>query len=438
MTLMSNLYARLGEFSHVLLMRLYAAGAGFLLTLLLSRLLGPVEFGAYVFALGWVSIAILFTTFGFHHFAIRTIPPLLLEEKRSDVMGVVIFAAVFIAILSVTTMLFARFNLPLFAPDLGLQGAVAVASLLLVPRSWVLLRTGVMQGLGHPLAAQVPERLVEPSLLLAAVTVCAVAGWPLGAENVLYLTLGVVLVSLLAGVPSALRALGRIAARPSFISMPLWIGGAAKSTLVFAAGTVLGATDVVMLGLLSTPEETGLYGVAVRFFLLMGLPFHATAVYMAQRAATLNALGDTAGLEALNRKAVVRTVLACLLLAVPSTIAAYFVGEIFGAGFAAAGGVILLLVWARVALAFFGEPAALLANTQHVGRVSVVMALAAVLNVALNALLVGSLGAMGAALATVISYGALTLVLMVNIRSVLGIRAFHLPRFSDFLKGNEP
>lgn len=434
MTLLSSLRARLGAFSQILLMRLYAAGMSFLLTLVLSRLLGPAAFGAYVFALGWVSIAILFTTFGFHHFTIRTIPPLLHENKASDALGVVLFAALFIALLSMGTTVFARLNLPLFAGDPGLQAAVAVASLLLVPRSWILLRTGVMQGLGHPVAGQVPERLIEPSLLLIAVLFCALVGWPLGAESLLYLTFGVLLISLLAGLPSFWRAMAQIATRPRFTGMPQWVGGAAKSSLVFAAGTVLGATDVVMLGLLSTPEETGLYGVAVRFFLLLGLPFHATGVYLAQQAATLTAQGDTAGLQVLSRKAVLRTVLSCLVLAVPSTIAAFFVAEIFGAGFAAAGAVILLLVWARVALAFFGEPAVLLANSQHVGRVSLLMAFAALLNIALNALLAGPLGAMGAALATVISYVALTLALSVSIRAVLGIRCFHLPRLSDLSK----
>ena len=191
------------------------------------------------------------------------------------------------------------------------------------------------------------------------------------------------------------------------------------------------------MGLISTPEETGVYGVAVRFFLLMGLPFHAGAVFLSQRASKLNALGDIKGLERLVERAAVRTILSSAALAIPSTLFAIFAADILGTGFASAGAIILVLVWARVGLSLFGEPSALLAATQHVGRVSIAMALAAILNIVLNLLLITSLGAMGAAIATAISYGFLTLVLAWSVRSVLGIRTFYGASLLRFMNGSK-
>ncbi|MBD3665442.1 polysaccharide biosynthesis C-terminal domain-containing protein [Sulfitobacter aestuariivivens] len=427
---------RVGQFSQILLIRLYAAAASFLLTLLLGRLLGPSEFGAYVFAMGWVSIAVLFTTFGFHHFAIRAIPPLIVRDRMPEAMGVVVFATVAITLLALATTLFARMNLGLFATDPALHGAVAAATLLLLPRSWNLLRTGVLQGLGHPVAGQVPERLLEPTLLLIAIGTIYLAGWPVSVESVLYLTLAAMIASLFLGMAALVRALRRIVVRPAFGNCVEWVRGAFKSSLVFAAGTVLGATDVVMLGLLSTPEETGIYGVAARFFLLMGLPFHAAGVYLSRPAAVCYANSDKAGLQAIAAKSSSRTLVACIGLAVPSTIAAAFVEQIFGSGFAPASLAIVLLVWTRVALSVFGEPSAFLANTGHVGRVSMVMLFGAVLNIILNAILAGPFGAMGAAIATALSYSAMTLLMTRFLENFLEIKAFSASLLLQAIKGD--
>ncbi len=418
-------------------MRLYAAGSTFLLTLLLGRILGPEGFGAYTFALGWVAIATFFTTLGFHHFTIRAIPPLIANNRMSEVFGLFVCASLLILTLSGLVTILARLNPALFSQNLSFQAAVGVASLLLLPRSWSLLRTGVLQGLGRPVVAQLPERLIEPTLLLVGVIACLIIGEGLEAEDALYLTLGAVLVSVALGAPSLVRTLDRIRARPTFDGLRAWMVGATKSSLVFAAGTLLAATDVIMLGFLSTPEETGIYGVAVRFFFLMGLPFHASAVFISQRAALLNARKDFLGLQALAEKAAIRTIWSSLLLAIPSTIAAYFVGDIFGKGFISAGSVILLLVWTRFGLSFFGEPTAFLANTQHVGRVSVIMIAAAFLNVIFNALLAGPFGAIGAATATVITYILMTMVLSNNLYKVVGVRAFYGVGFARALKRNE-
>ncbi|KIT17941.1 Polysaccharide biosynthesis protein [Jannaschia aquimarina] len=421
----ARLRGMLGEFSQILALRLYAAAAGFALTLLLGRLLGPAEYGAYVFALSLLSFAVLFATLGFHHFTIRALPPLMVAEKQSEAMGVVAYASVVVVVLSLATAIVAGSNTELFSASGPMQNAVAIGCLLLVPRALGLLRTGILQGLGHPVAGQVPDRLIEPTLILAVVCLWALQGWALDARSVLLMTLAAIAASLILGAPSLRRAIIGIGARPSFGNLGGWTIGGVKSLLVFAAGTVLGATDVVVLGLMSTPEETGIYGVAIRFFFIMGLPFHAGAVYLSQRAAKLHALGDREALGQVVEKAAIRTILSAVALAVPSTILAFFVGQIFGAGFAPAGAVILVLVWTRVGLAFFGEPSALLAATQHVGRVSIFMGLAATLNIGLNIILVGPFGAMGAAIATVLSFCALTAALTLSVRSLLGIRVFY-------------
>ncbi len=414
----------MGQFSQILAMRLYAAGIAFVVTLLLSRLLGPSEFGAYVFAMGWVSILMLFATFGFHLFVVRGIPPLIVREEVSEAVGIVVFAAVFVTALAVLVSVIAYLNVPLLSADPSLQGAVAVAVLLLVPRAWNLLRTGVLQGLGRPIAGQVPERLVAPTLLVLALLLCLAMSWQLTARDVLWLTLATVVASLILGGRSLRRALSEIAVPPTFRNATSWVGGAAKSSLAFAAATVLGATDVIMLGMLSTSEETGVYGVAARFFVLMGLPFHAAIVHISQRAAKLNAMSDTDGLAIMARGAANRGFLAALALAVPSTIAAFYAEEIFGSGFGPATVPILILVWVRVLLSLAGQPGPILANTEFVGSVAITSVATVVINILLNALLIPLYGSVGAAIATSLSFVLMTIGHTAMLRHRLGISSF--------------
>lgn len=438
MALISRLQDYAGEFSQLLLMRLYAAFASFALTLLLGRLLGPAEYGAYAFALSFVSFGVLFATLGFHHFALRTLPRFIVEEKHPEAIGVIIYATLVVILLSAVTTLLALLNAESFAEASIMQGAVAVAALLLVPRVLGLLRTGVLQGLGHPIASQLPDRMIEPTLIFVGVGILVLAGGSLSAEAVLYVMLAAILLSLALGTPSLVSAVRAIKTAPAFGNFGLWTIGALKSSLIFAGTTILGATDLILLGMLSTPEETGVYGVAIRFFLLMALPFQAGAVFLSQRATTMHTKGDIAGLERLVERAAVRTMLASVALVLPSTVIAFFVTDIFGAGFAPAGAIILVLVWARASLSLFGEPSTLLAATQHVGRVSIIMAFAALLNIVLNLILIPQLGAMGAALATVASFGALTIALASNVRKILGIRAFYGASLVRTTKGEMP
>ncbi|SHH85510.1 oligosaccharide flippase family protein [Cognatishimia maritima] len=426
--LQTNLFQKLsapfGQFSQILLMRLYAAAASFALTMLLGRLLGPDGFGAYVFALGLVSIAVLFTTFGFQHLAVRTLPQMLVRKAQDEASGFILGTFLAVSVLSVTVCALAIWNVPLLAQDTVVQGTVAAAAGLLLVRSLNLMRTGVLQGLGRPIAGHLPDRLIEPSVLLIAVLVWVYVTSDISPRTAMFLTAGASLLSLLIGLHSLRRAIRSIWHPPDFSKARDWVIEAGKSSVLFGAATLLGATDVIMLGYLSTPEETGLYGVAARFFLLVSLPFHAAGVRISQQAAKLHAENDLAGLETLSRGLANRMLLATLALAIPSTVAALYIEVIFGAGFSAAATPLLILVWLRVVISAAGVPGPILANTRHVGTTAMTVVAATALNIVLNGMLAPRFGANGAAAATVVSLALMTVGHSVMLRRRLGIYSF--------------
>jgi O-antigen/teichoic acid export membrane protein len=207
---------------------------------------------------------------------------------------------------------------------------------------------------------------------------------------------------------AALRALPR--ARPSF-ALGRWLAEAGKSSFLFAAGAVMAATDVMMLGALSSAEQTGLYGVAARFFMLMQLPALAASAAMSHEAARLHAAGDRAALSTLVRGTAARTALAALGLAALCTPIALRPDLVFGAGFAAATAPMLILIWTRAGEAVFGHPGSVIANAGGAGRAGLIVLGGAAVNAGLNAVLIPQFGAVGAACATAAAYLALTAVL---------------------------
>ncbi len=406
-----------------MVLRLYGAAAGFALAMLLGHVLGPSGFGAYSFAMGWLSIAVLATTLGFHHFAIRAIPPLVVHEKYREVGGFVLASVAITSGMAVTVSLAGWFILTQTQMSLepDMVRALKLALLLLVPMTWNLTRTGLLQGLGHPVAGQFPERLVQSTLILLAVGAYWWTGATASVATVIYITLAAMLVATAIGLLPLARALKAIWVRPVRMHPRIWVVGAAKSSFLFAAASVMGATDTVMLGQLSSPSETGLYGVAARFFMLMSLPLSAASIVVSQRAAKYYAEGRIDELEDAIGRAAMKAVLASLVLAGLSTLAAFNAGFLFGQGFVGSFAPILILVWARAASSLLGPAPEVLANTAFIGTVSVVVAFSAVFNLGLNWLLIPHFGAIGAAVATATSFALMIAAAWWLVRRNLGI-----------------
>ena len=70
-------------------------------------------------------------------------PPLMVADKRAEARGIVVYALVVGVVVSGVTALFAALSPGLIANSTVMQGAVAVAGLLLIPRALSLLRTGI-------------------------------------------------------------------------------------------------------------------------------------------------------------------------------------------------------------------------------------------------------------------------------------------------------
>jgi O-antigen/teichoic acid export membrane protein len=290
------------------------------------------------------------------------------------------------------------------------------------PLAWLRVLDAWRQACGRVVAGQIGDGLFRPLALLLVMG----AAWRIGfAPSGTIAASLVVLALLLALVASA-------SAIPTAGVAHQW-GCTAHGTrrLVVAGAPFLGLgllhavmanADVLMLSALSDAASAGVYHLAARFTLCLGLGLAAVNAALSPRLARYAAVGDDAGLSRLAgwsaRSLAVPTVLALPLVAVHGEAA---LTALSGADLGAGRGVLVAL-WLGQAVNMACGPVAVVLGLR--GREGVALrgvALGTGVNLALNALLIPPFGALGAAVATATSLGVWNLVLLRHLRRDLGL-----------------
>lgn len=189
--------------------------------------------------------------------------------------------------------------------------------------------------------------------------------------------------------------------------------------------------DILILSWISTPKELGNYALAVQLGeLLWQLP---GAVLVVLTAKTANSTDNSiiATVAKTNRL----TLLITALSAIPLTIACYFlIVPAFGAGFSDSFLMLVYMLPGLVLAAVFKTINSYFAGQGKPYITIWLMGFVVVLNVFLNYVLIPYMGALGAAIATSISYGVASLgclMLFMYIERV-GVLDLLIPKISDF------
>jgi O-antigen/teichoic acid export membrane protein len=404
-------------------LRVWSALAMFLITMLLAKAMGAAAFGAYSFALGWVSILLVLTTFGFQHFNVREIARLIAIDRPAEIAGLIILSATVGGLLSGALALGAPWlaaNLPL-SPDPALEEAFIFGAFLIPLLTFNSLRQGVLRGFGRPVLGQLPDLGLVPGVMLALVVVALFANVTLTAKTALWLNIISAAVAFLIGIGLLKRETWRQGLRWHATFKPRrWIRGAGYSLIIGAAATINNSTDLVMLGALTDAEQTGVYGLAVRFALVTSLPVLAVTSGLSHEVSRLFNRDRIDDLGMLARGAGRLVVALTSAMAVAISLVTPVIGALFGPEFAAASIPILILVWARVLETLAGQPSMVLINTRFAGLGAICISAVAVLNIGLNLALIPLFGVVGAASATALAQLTQALVMLHVTRRKLG------------------
>ena len=407
--------------------KLAATGLGFGVTVALVRLLGPEEFGTYSYVFALMFLLAVPAQLGLPPLALRETAAAQVRGDHGRMRGILIWSLVAILLSSAGLFLV---TLGALALHPGLIGAELRPTfywgLLTVPLLAFMMVFGtILRGLRRIVLGQIPNDVLRPALFLGFILVMLAAGIGGSAETAMLLHAVAAAAALGASAVLLVRVFPRASepGAPAVFETRAWL--LAILPLAFSAGMqqILKRVDVVMLGALgSDMVAVGAYRVAVQYAMLLLFFQSALNMVMGPYAARLKAASDRAALQQLT------TLTARLGFATAAAIGALFLlyGEpmvtiVFGAEYRAAALPLRILAAGYMVVGFFGPPALLLnmAGHERVSAQGVALALGA--NVVLNALLIPTLGMVGAAAATGSSLVLWKVFLWWKVRRLMGV-----------------
>ncbi len=384
----------------------YALGAllTFAAQLLLARLMGPAEYGAYYYALTWLLVAALFSQFGLDQALLRFLPVYAQAGDWPRAAGVLFFSGrmvgasglAFGALMALTTVALGE------RLDASQRNAFLLAALCLPLRGLIYVRQAALRSFMFTVRSLLPDAVIVPLTIMALAAFLHLTARAADAPSVMAITLAALFLSFLAGAYWQSRLLpARLRGAPRIVERGTWLRMAFMMLVINGAYMLLNNIDLMMLGMFRSAEEVGIYGVASRlaslvsFVLVASYPAFAPVIARNQEARQ--------DLQRAIARVMRPIALAALALASVMLVFGGFLLGLFGEGFVRGQAVLNILLAGQLVNALCGPVALLLAyggEEAMVARLLVVTVLAAA---ALNLLLIPAYGMQGAACVTALS-----------------------------------
>ena len=410
------------------------AGLGFLTSIVLARALGVAEYGIYAFAIAFAGFLTFPALLGHDSLSVKQCSKLAAVQAwprlRAFLNGArrrVLFSSLIVTASGFAFLLVARSSL---TP--GIQDAARI-SLVMVPVVALLrLHEGFLRGIGRVTTAQFPDKALRPGLFLAVALAANLyfEDFRLGAEAVL--------LNLVATTLGFFAVLGlwyryrpeQVLHAPADPEGDKGIRQALPFALLAGLSVINTQTDVLMLGFLGTPEDVGFYRIASRVSSLVAFALTAVAATLAPRVAALHATGSRSEMQNLASKAALATTAFALPMALVLVFGGNWVLFLFGEEFQRGATALAILSFGQLINATAGAAGVFLTMTGHHALVARTLTFSALLNIALNAALIPSFGASGAAIATATTYLTWNVALVFLVKSELRINTtvFNSPR----------
>ena len=240
----------------------------------MARLLGVGAFGIYALVIAWTTLLSTPAMLGFERLLVRELAG---HESRDDwpaIRGMLRLAqrvTLTLAILLGAGL--ALIGVLLGDPD-GLGAPVAfIAGAAIVPLTVLVnLRQSALQGLHRVALSFVPETLVRPGLLVLLAGGALVVGLaPQAALVGVGVMVAATAVAAVVSIVLLRRFLGERRHGPATAPRD-WLRPALTLAYLATIAALAGQADLVLVGLLRSPEEAGAYAVAVRGSIIVGIP----------------------------------------------------------------------------------------------------------------------------------------------------------------------
>ena len=397
-----------------------------LLAVLLARVLGVSGYGDYAFVYAIVMMLAIPSQMGLPQLVVRETARADRNQDWAAMRTIWRWAHLFVILSSFGTMTVVLIWVVLRVQETGIRNAFIFGLLLIPLIALGNVRGAALSGLGKVVLGQLPENVLRPLCLFAGLSSAAylVAQGQMTAAGALGLHVGAAGFAFLVG--SVLLSQNR----PRYVALAeasppqtrAWLMAAGAFGLLAGLQTINSTLDIVMIGIMRSREEVGIYKIAVTAAGLTVLGLQVINIVIMPRIAHLHAGRELKAMQALvtttARLILLAAGLASLVLIVFGKV---LIGYAFGADFVAGYPALVVLTLGQLANAAFGSVGLLLNMSGHERFSLVGVAIACVANVCLNLVLIPLFGILGAATATAVTLVIWNVVLYWQVWQKLGI-----------------
>lgn len=414
----------------LLIIRVLNIAVGFATVTIFVRFLAPEQYGFYVICMTTAQFLALPLQMGLPTLLQREVAIAIAEGRPAAARGVIawsgrvmllVFGVLAAVVLAAYTIVERRgwealdsFTLPVVLLILGFVAIIA----------FVHRARGALLGFKHYLAADIPDSLIRPALLLVL--------------GLAWLTLfdasapGLLAVHFVALAVAGLVAWTRLVRAQAdkldggsalHVSGGAWLRAIVPLTFFAAATTISAHVDVLMLGFIVDAETAGFYRLAAQLAALALMAQVAMNAVVGASMADSFARNDKAGMQ---RTAVLASLVSAAL-AVGFAVVLLLVGRdgfswVFGADYLPAYGLALFLCVGNIGNTMFGGTVMLMNMSRQEKTAARYAIWTALFNVGLNATLIPIFGAHGAVGATIATTMVMQVMAWQRIRHTLGVR----------------
>lgn len=402
------------------------AALGLGVTVALGRLLGPSDLGVYALMATVVTLLSIPIGSGWQRVLLRAASGAHGVGKWGESLGLERrgqqLALAFAALAGAAAFLLHAAGWPAPVRAASVLTIAALATVLAFDQLSAL-RSALLRAYDRAVLGQLPEMVVRPLAQLALLAVALGTGAAIGVELAVLTLAGGALASFVAGA-AMLRGARPAGARTAaaVYRMRAWMGSAAAMGANSLFSVLNAQASLLLIGLLGTTHDAGLYRVGLQVSLVAGMGYTAVTMVAYQRFAYYRALHDAGGATRAAHL-FARLAFACTL---PLPLVLLVAGDplfrlLFGAEFVPAAGIAQVLNLGQVVNAALGMSGALLVMHGRETTVTRATIAAMAVNLVLGVLLVPRIGAMGAAIASSASLTVLNLATLVAARRATGI-----------------
>ncbi|MDY0087579.1 MAG: polysaccharide deacetylase family protein [Coriobacteriia bacterium] len=395
--------------------------ANFLIGVIIARALGPVGKGAYALVLQIVGVLVVALGLGLGTSNIYFVASRKAPAKTVTANSLWLLAATGVLATAVCMLFIAG---P-FAPDPPYSFAMAVAASALFVFTTLFTWLGAVAVGLSGLKPRAIAGICSVSVVLAGVVVLS----RLELLSALFvIALGVVGQALASLVVLAFERGKMLSLRPSLHTLRSMLGYSAKSYVVELVNYVHLRLDILLLGWLTTTATVGVYSVGVS---LAEIARYVPSVVGAALFARASGVARDEGSALSARMSRLTVLLVAASVVVFGALAPVAVPRVFGEAFSDATRIFLVLLPGTAAMSISEVPSSYLFSRQIIyWRASAAMV---ALNVVLNLIMIPRLGAVGAALASSVTYTLLAGIILYLMKreSGLSYREILVPSVRD-------